>query len=522
MAAGGDVGGSGQERITANVIASWAGQLVFIAAGFVLPRFMDRHLGQVALGVWDFAWSVVGYFGLVQAGVGSSVNRYVAKYRSAGDTEGLQCAMASVNCVLLTAAGVIVVLSVAVSRLLPGFAARHLGEYIAEAQSVVLLLGLALAIQIAFVVYSGVITGCHRWGLHNGINSAFYAASIGVMVIALTRGGGLTTLAAVYCSGVALTEVTRLFAAHRICPELRVHWRLARWSVARRMMSFGGKTFVPRVAELMLNQTVSILIVAYTGPASLALYSRPRALVRHVRTLVGKLAFVLTPVASAMQATADREQVCKLLTDSVRYAAYLAFPMILVLIILGEPILSVWMGPEYAVGSVIAILAVGFLATVTNQPILSILTGLNAHGRPGFARLGGSICAVGFAVLALGPFGWGLPGAAAAISVPLTVVDGVYLPILACQRLGLPLRTYLLKAFSGPVGCAVPFAACLVFARAVFADRALAALVCGMTVGGLVLMVAYWRYALPGSLRRRITGVFGGAMSRIAGVKPRA
>ncbi len=70
---------SGRGRMVWNVVASWLGHSVFVVAGFFLPRIIDRHLGQVGLGIWDFGWSLVSYLGIAQVGVGSSVNRYVAK-----------------------------------------------------------------------------------------------------------------------------------------------------------------------------------------------------------------------------------------------------------------------------------------------------------------------------------------------------------------------------------------------------------------------------------------------------------
>ena len=79
-----------------NVLASWAGQLVFLLAGFFMPRMIDTHVGQAALGIWDFSWSLVSYFGLANLGVGSSVNRYVAMYRAANDITSLKTAVSSV------------------------------------------------------------------------------------------------------------------------------------------------------------------------------------------------------------------------------------------------------------------------------------------------------------------------------------------------------------------------------------------------------------------------------------------
>ena len=87
---------TGRDRMVWNVLTSWAGHMVFVIAGFIMPRMIDRHIGQTSLGIWDFSWSLVNYFGLAGLGIGSSVNRYVAKYRAVNDIEGLRKAVSSV------------------------------------------------------------------------------------------------------------------------------------------------------------------------------------------------------------------------------------------------------------------------------------------------------------------------------------------------------------------------------------------------------------------------------------------
>lgn len=91
---------TGRERMVSNVIFSWGAHSVFIIAGFIMPRMIDRRLGQELLGIWDFSWSLVSYFQLVQAGIASSVNRYVARYRAAGDMLGVNRVVSSATCIL--------------------------------------------------------------------------------------------------------------------------------------------------------------------------------------------------------------------------------------------------------------------------------------------------------------------------------------------------------------------------------------------------------------------------------------
>src|SRR3954471_11954725 len=140
---------SGRDRLVWNVVASWAGHVVFIVAGFIMPRQIDQHVGQVGLGVWDFGWTTVNYFFLAQIGVGVSVNRYVARYRSARDNDGLSRMISSVVLLPLIAAGIVLALAAASALWLPFFFREDLRGEADVATRVIALLGVAVAVRMA-------------------------------------------------------------------------------------------------------------------------------------------------------------------------------------------------------------------------------------------------------------------------------------------------------------------------------------------------------------------------------------
>ncbi|MDM8008511.1 MAG: oligosaccharide flippase family protein [Phycisphaerae bacterium] len=484
-----------------NVIASWLGQMVFVVAGFVMPRFMDRHIGQAALGVWDFGWSLVSYLSLAQGGIGSSVNRFVARHRAQGDQAGLNRAVASVMCVQTAATAIVLLLTCLATWLVPSLLSGQLREQVGDARWVVFLLGMSLAVQMAFDSYRGVITGCHRWDLHNGINALFYTLTVVAMICLLISGGGLRSQAMAYLIGVIATEITRAVVAYRVCPGLSVRFSHASRHQALEMLVFGSKTLAGSLSRLLLYQTNSLIIMAVLGPASLAVYSRSRSLVSHAQTSINKFGFVLTPMAGSLQAADRREELRRLLVTSSRLATYLSLPIVLVLAIMGDPLLHIWMGPRYQLGWVLAILAIGHLTEMTRQPVMGILAGLNAHGRLAIAGLAAALCSVVLGFLAVGILGWGLVGAAVSVALPLALVNGVYVPVYACRRVAMPLRRYLAEINRGPLLCAIPFAAILLLGRVYCADNAYRALLYGAGGATLILSLLYWKYVVPPRIR---------------------
>ena len=504
---------AGRDRLVRNVLASWGGHFAFLLAGFIMPRLVDAHLGQAALGVWDFAWSLISYLGLVQVGIVSSVARYVAKYRAAEDAEGVSEVVSSVSLILLAMATVVLGLSIAAAAVVPGLLSGQLGSHVSDARWVLFLVGLTLTVQIAGAGIGGVVTGCHRWDIHNALHAGGRVLSVIGMIAALLLGGGLRELALMNLCGEVVARIARCVVAYRVYPELRIGVRCATLAMAWRMFRFGNKSFFFHMGRSLVNQAAGILIMAYMGPALLALYSRPMALIMHAAVLVRKFALVLTPATSSLQAMGKQREVRELLVKSTRYAGYIAVPLVLTLAILGRAVLRFWMGPHYEDGMLIAILAVGYLPVMVQWPTYNILAGLNLHGRPAVANLLAAAIGAGMLVLATAVMRWGLVGVAIAITAPFAIANGLFIPLDACRRLGLSFSRYILDALRGPVLCAIPFAFCLAVAHAAFVRRAMGVMAGSTLTGVLVLAVLYWLYAVPASWRRKAARWAGRSMS---------
>ncbi len=496
---------TGRKHMVRNVLGGWAGQFIFMIAGFIMPRMIDRHLGQNLLGVWDFAWSLVSYFSLVQVGIVAAINRFVAMYHGKNDSEGINRVASSVSCLLILMGSVILVLTVAACCALSYLRRDAIGQYITEARWVVLLLGFEMAVQTVFSIYSAVTTGCHRWGIYNGINAASYFVTVVGMFVVLVAGGGLTALAVTHFAGEMAANPIRWIAAHRVCPTLKIRLATADRQTMSAMFKFGAKAWAPLIGDMILNQTTSILLAASLGPAYLAVYSRSRSLTKYIRDLVMKMAGPLMASASSLHASGDSKQIQHLVIKSTRYAAFLSFPIGALLVVCGGPILEIWMGPRYAMPWVAAMLALGQTAAVVQLSVQAILAGMNRHGILSAANVTGSI--IGVAAVACVVF-WlkgGLFAVAAATTLPLLAVNLFYGPVHVCHCIGLPVAEYYKRAVLYPFVCMLPFAACLIAARWLLGTHIKLSVLIGALAGGAVLVPIYWRNVVPQSLKSSIT-----------------
>jgi O-antigen/teichoic acid export membrane protein len=501
---------SGRDRLVWNVVSGWASYVVLIVSGFVMPRLLDRHIGQNALGLWDFCWSFTTYFNLLEIGVGSSVNRHVAQARAAGNIEGIARLTSSVMAVQLVVARLVVSATTGGVWLLPTLLPQQSAADIVAARWMLAFFGMDLAVRIACNPFRGVITGCHRWGIHNGIIAGNEFINVVAMLIALVLGGGLRELGMAIFLGTVLTEICRAITAFRVCPGLRIGFAYVELNTARHMVSFGGKAALERLSRLILNSTTSFLVATFLGPAALAIYSRPGAIMRHVETLVNKFALVLSPTVGFLQEAGHEAELREFVLRSAYYGTCLTLPMTLMLTVLGGPILTLWMGPQYNVEIVVAILAIGSSLSILQRPTVTVLIGANLHGKAAFVSLFTAVLGVGVSVLALGPLHLGLTGAALGVAFAFTA-NAIFLVSYTCQKFKITLREYSRRVLLDPVLCVIPFVVCLVFCRVQFGERPLVAVCFGFGAAILTLGPLYWKYVFPNQIREKTKRAFSRA-----------
>jgi O-antigen/teichoic acid export membrane protein len=480
---------SGQRRLGRNVAFAWGGYVVNIIAGFIMPRLISDRLGQTTLGVWDFAWSVVSYFGLVQLGLSGSVQRYVARYRAKGDSAGLSRSVSTIGLSLKLSAILAAALTIITSLwIVPLFRAK-LGAEVDPARLVVLFLGLEIAGSLLLTVYGGIMVGCHRWDIHNSISAISNAVMAAGMIVTVLTGGGLATLALVHCGSMTSADMVRWRLARRVCPEFVMDFRLARWETWLEQARYSAKSLIPRIADLISNQSLALLITMFLGPAMLAIYSRPRNLMRQGQTICAKFGSILIPTASSLQAQADKGSLQATFLRSTSFISVLTMPGVAILVVFGNDVIRLWMGSAYVLSGLVMILAIGCFPSLVQEPVWSILSGMNQHGRVALWKLAAAVCSAVLLWLGLAVWHWGLVQAALAFAVPQALADGLVAPVLACRALNIAPGRYYRETYFKPLGGALACVLCLALARYTFPTMWVASIVLAVAAATLLIAI---------------------------------
>jgi O-antigen/teichoic acid export membrane protein len=207
---------------------------------------------------------------------------------------------------------------------------------------------------------------------------------------------------------------------------------------------------VAQVTAPLLRYLDRYIVGALLSLAAVAYYTAPFDMMDRLWMISSSLALTLFPAFSALTGSGDVSRAQTLFCRSVRYLVLAQCPIVLVLTAYAGPILRLWLGPDFAEHSTLALQLLG-LAWILGAlaPVPASL--LDGYGRPDL------LPKLYLVALPLNTaFTWlfvqtmGLPGAALWVSIR-ALLQTATLVLMAGRLLGLrPART--VAALAHPIG----------------------------------------------------------------------
>lgn len=401
-----------------NTLLNLLGQaLPLVVALISIPPLISR-VGTDRFGLLIIAWVVLGYFSLLDLGIGRSLTQLVAE-RMGEDRERMgsliQTGLLLLLAVGIAGGGILLLLAPFLARTLVNVSPALQGETLASFR----LLGLAVPFVVLTAGLRGLLEAFQRFEWVNALRVPqgilTYLAPLAVTPFSI----GLQAL-------VASLFVVRLLAwlGHgilvlRMFPEL-VSRPVLEKEELRDLFRLGGWITVSNVVGPLIVYLDRVVIGAVLSSSAVAYYATPFEVVSRLWIIPGAVVAVFFPAfATSSRSAPDRTSA--LFDDSARIILLLVFPLAFLLMALAPETLELWVGEEFAIqGSPVARwLLVGVLINAVAHVPFSFLQGV---GRPDVtARLHLLEAPFYFLLLWVSLRSWGIAGAAAAWTVRATL-----------------------------------------------------------------------------------------------------
>ncbi len=375
-----------------------------------IPIYLDL-IGAERYGVLAIVWLLLGYFGLLDLGLGRATAQRIGSLRQGTPSQ--------IGTAFWTAISVNICLGLAAGLIIWPLAYYVFGSAVtinAELRLEMLESVHWLALSMPFALMSGVLTGAligQEKFLDVNVIAILGAAMIQVLPLlaVVLWGPKLSNILLVVFLSRALT-ILALFSRCRyhVCPNQPIVFEHAEASC---LLKFGGWVTVSSVVGPMMVIFDRILIGGLSGAAAVTTYTVPFQLAERTTMLARSVAGALYPRLSGL----ENDERMRLAQTGQSAIICLATPLSGLAILLVEPFLSIWISPEFGqnAATVGIIFMVGFWMNCFAVVPLSLL---HANGRPDqVAKLYLSELLPYFIFLYFGIRYWGLTGAALAFSV---------------------------------------------------------------------------------------------------------
>ena len=367
-------------HIARNVFSNWLATAANMGVGFFLSPFIVHRLGNEAYGIWVLAISSIGYLGLLDLGMRSSVLRFVSKGHTKGDHQGASEALSAALWVRLQISLVILLASAVLAYVFP-LLFRVPPKLAVDARWAVMIIGLNLALTMSMGVFGGVISALNRYDLQTRITLVQLFVRVTGVVFVLRHGYGIVAIALCELAAALLGNVLLVNMARRLYPQLQLLWKRPERTVLRALWSYSVYDFMTSVAIQLVYQTDNLVVGTFVSTSAVAFYAIGNALCRYTDQFTGALTMSFVPAASTYEAAGDVSKLRALYQIGTRAMMALSLPIIATLLVRGRTFIGLWMGPQYMQksGSVLIILAVALIFSTANNTAFAIAFGTERH-----------------------------------------------------------------------------------------------------------------------------------------------
>lgn len=408
---------------------------------FLIP-FIIHSLGDRMYGYWTVVSAVVGYYIILDLGIVSAIQFYVA--HSIGEMK-----LRKANEVISTAffgfalIGVLMLLITAVLSYFPKLVVQDSSE--ADLfQKVIMILGIGCAIGFPGRVFIGVISANLRYDLLSYVEIGCLLLRVASTIVVLKAGYGIVGLAA----GSVLTDIffylPYYMISQKIQKEFKLSIRLASFRVFREIMGYGIYTFFVKTGDQFRYYAFSLIVSGFISLSAVTHYSIASQLATYLINLMIAAMGMLAPYFSLLLGSNDRAGMGKTFLFGTKVCVILSTLVVFSLIFYGRPFLQVWMGADYLDAyAPLVILLVGVFSDVAQLPSGSYLYGVAKHHFLAYMTLVEGIMNVLLSIYLVRKYG--LIGVALGCSIPMLIFRFFFQAIYVCRSLNISLHNYYMK-----------------------------------------------------------------------------
>lgn len=357
-----------------NTAINLAGIIIPLGVAVIAVPVLVHSLGADRFGILSLAWALIGYFALLDFGLGRALTQSASQALGAGEEQRLRD-LSVVSIATMFTLGIVG--GIIVAALTPWLAYSVLEMDSAlrpEAASSFYLLAVSLPFVLATIGFRGLLEAHQHFGLATALRLPYAIFNFVGPLLVLPWSRSLVPIVAVLVAGRLVMFLTHLAACARRYPWLIKGTPLSGVSTLRPLLRDGGWMMISNVVSPLMVYLDRFVIGALISMTAVTFYVTPFELASKLLFLPAAVLGVFFPAFAATY-TQDRQHTALMFDRANRLVLIGVFPAVLIFVAFAREILLLWVGPEFAARSttIMQLLAIGMLINSLAQVPVAFL-----------------------------------------------------------------------------------------------------------------------------------------------------
>lgn len=348
---------------------------------FLYTPIMLDMLGQAEYGLYSLANSIVGYLSLLSFGFGSTIVRYISKYRAENNinevekTYGFFLVLYCCLSIAVLIGGCIISNNVELM-----FSRGLLSSELAKMKPLVVIMSISTAISFPLSVFTSLTIAYEKYFFRKILDivatllvpiSNLIALYLGYASIGLTISGTIIQLL------IGSLNITYCFKKLGLRPRFSI---LPKKMVGE-MLRFSVFVFIASIVDMLFWATDKVILGIFANTVAVAIYNIGVTFNNMVMTLSTSISGVLVPKITGMVVTnTDKKEWTNLFIKVGRIQFLIIALIISGFSVFGQTFIKLWVGVEYLDAFWVAVLTMFPLCVPLIQNTgISFITAQNKH-----------------------------------------------------------------------------------------------------------------------------------------------
>ena len=477
---------------------------------FVYTPIMLRILGQAEYGLFSLASSAVSYLSLLSFGFGSTIIRYISKYRAENDKESeekvfgffllLYCALA----LLVLICGAVIAYNVE-----PIFNKGLTTNELSKMKILVMIMTFNSALSFPLSVYSSMVVAHEKYVFRKLIDMFLTVLAPIANLVALYLGYASVGMATAATIIQFIILPLNVFYCYRIINIKPIFAKLPN-TLIKEMLGFSVFIFIGTLVDMLFWATDKVILGMLAGSVAVAIYNVGSTFNSMVMNLSTSISGVFTPRVTGMVVKdASKEELNSIFIRIGRIQFIIIALIVSGFTVFGPSFIKLWAGPGYSGAYWIAIMTMFPLCIPLIQNMgLTIVIAQNKHQFRAIVYLIIAVANVVMTYISVPYFG--IYGAAACSCIAYIIGQGIVMNIYYYKVTGLDISLFWKNIFKMAIVPIVMTVVCL-FLNSFIAINSWKIFLCGVIVFTLIYAILMYLF----SFNEYERALFGGLLKKV-------